>query len=111
MNRNTLKRGLIVEDRITLLNRLSAFYSMSDFFFSLDKDTVRTANDHNISVELNSDPISQKNIVSTAEKIKEICDKLKLLDVVSTDNGNIVRKKTLLRRKLLHLTKQLTEIR
>jgi hypothetical protein len=96
------RQSLFVEDRIALLNRLSAFYRMSEFFFSLEKDTVRTANDHDITIV----PLDRKppNTGLAADKIKEICEKLKLLDVVSTDNGNIVRKKNMLRRKLLRLT-------
>lgn len=109
MDKYPIRHGLLVEDRISLLNRLSTFYSMSEFFFSLDRDTVRTANDHNINVPLKpSEPIT-KQFTATAEKIKEICDRLRLLDIVSTDNGNIVKKKMFLRQKLLYLTKNLTE--
>jgi len=105
------KHGLLIEDKITLLNRLSSFYKMSEFFFSLDRDTVRTANDHDITVvHLKSDSGSPSVSKITAEKIKEICERLKILDVVTTDDGNIVRKKNILRRKLLKLTKDISDI-
>lgn len=109
MNGYNIRHGLVVEGRISLLNRLSAFYNMSEFFFSLNRDTVRTANDHNVSINLENEKLRQEHVISTAEKIREICDKLKLLDIVSTDNGNVIRKKTLLRRRLLMLTRNLTE--
>ncbi|MGE4267565.1 MAG: hypothetical protein AB7F25_09025 [Deferribacterales bacterium] len=100
-------QSLFVEDKIALLNRLSAFYRMSEFFFALNRDTVRTANDHDITVvSLDKKP---ENVGLAADKIKEICEKLKLLDVISTDNGNIVRKKNLLRQKLLRLTQNISE--
>lgn len=101
------RHSLVMEDKIALLNRLSAFYRMSEFFFSLDRDTVRAANDLDITVvSLDKEPLKAG---LAADKIKEICDKLKLLDIVSTDNGNVVRKKNLLRRKLLRLTKSLSD--
>ena len=101
------RQSLFVEDKIALLNRLSAFYRMSEFFFSLGRDTVRTANDQDITiVSLDRKPPTAG---LAADKIKEICEKLKLLDVVSTDNGNVVRKKNMLRRKLLRLTQNIND--
>ena len=105
------KSGLLVEDKIELLNRLSSYYKMSEFFFSLDRDTVRTANDHDITVvKLKSEPSPISADKISADKIKEICERLKLLDVVSTDDGNVIKKKNILRRKLLQLTRNLSEI-
>lgn len=104
------KPGLLIEDKIELLNRLSSYYKMSEFFFSLDRDTVRTANDHDITVvKLKPEPASFTTGKITADKIKEICERLKLLDVVSTDDGNVIKKKNILRRKLLQLTRNLSE--
>jgi len=100
------RHSLVVEDKIALLNRLSAFYKMSEFFFSLDKDTVRTANDHDILAVSQRVEIALNNS-EAADRIKEICDRLKLLEINGSENTNIMKKKNLLRRKLLKLTQNL----
>lgn len=100
-----------MEDKITLMNRLSTFYKMSEFFFSLDRDIVRTANDNNINhVDLTTADRKERQYKMAAEKIKEICDRLKLLDSDSGDSENISHRKELLKKKLIKLTKNIDEI-
>lgn len=100
-----------MEDKITLMNRLSTFYKMSEFFFALDRDIVRTANDSNINhVDLTTADRKQRQYKMAAEKIKEICERLKLLDTDSNDNENLSKRKELLKRKLLKLTKTIDDI-
>jgi len=105
------QNGLLVEDKISLMNRLSTFYHMSEFFFSLDRDIVRTANDTNINhVDLTVADRKERQYKMAAEKIKEICDRLKLLDEKTSDSENISKRKELLKRKLIKLTKNIDEI-
>jgi len=100
-----------MEDKISLMNRLSTFYKMSEFFFSLDRDIVRTANDVNINhVDLTSVDRKQRQYKMAAEKIKEICDRLKLLDNDIKDSDQVSHRKEILKRKLLKLTKTIDEI-
>jgi hypothetical protein len=102
------KSGLLMEDKISLMNRLSTFYHMSEFFFSLNEDIVRTANDRDINrIDLDASNKKEEQSKAAAEKIKEICDRLKLLEVENSDTINIANRKTLLRRKLLKLTKEI----
>jgi hypothetical protein len=106
------KEGLLVEDKISLMNRLSTFYKMSEFFFSLDRDIVRTANDTNINhVDLTTVDRKQRQYKMAAEKIKEICDRLKLLDSKDADTDRVTQKKELLKRKLIKLTKTIDDIK
>ncbi|PLX68298.1 MAG: hypothetical protein C0602_08925 [Denitrovibrio sp.] len=105
------KTGLLMEDKITLMNRLSTFYRMSEFFFSLERDIVRTANDNNINhVDLTTTDRKERQYKMAAEKIKEICDRLKLLEADSADTDNISHRKELLKKKLIKLTKNIDEI-
>ena len=105
------KQGLLVEDKISLMNRLSTFYRMSEFFFNLDRDIVRTANDSNINhVDLTSVDRKQRQYKMAAEKIKEICERLKLLDGDSKDPEHLTKRKELLKRKLMKLTKTIDDI-
>ncbi|XOB96587.1 hypothetical protein ACMC5U_03030 [Deferribacteres bacterium DY0609] len=93
------------------MNRLSTFYKMSEFFFSLDRDIVRTANDHNINhVDLTTADRKQRQYKMAAEKIKEICERLKLLDDDVKDSEQISQRKELLKRKLIKLTKSIDDI-
>jgi hypothetical protein len=102
------KSGLLVEDKISLMNRLSTFYHMSEFFFSLNADIVRTANDRDINkIDLNASEKKEEQNRMAAEKIKEICDRLNLLDGDSDDTKRVANKKALLRRKLMRLTKDI----
>ncbi len=111
MNNPDNKSGLLMEDKISLMNRLSTFYKMSEFFFSLDRDIVRTANDNNINhVDLTLADRKERQYKMAAEKIKEICDRLKLLDANSSDHVNISQRKELLKRKLIKLTKNIDKI-
>ncbi|PLX66179.1 MAG: hypothetical protein C0603_12255 [Denitrovibrio sp.] len=112
MNNPDIKSGLLMEDKISLMNRLSTFYKMSEFFFSLDRDIVRTANDNNINhVDLTLADRKERQYKMAAEKIKEICDRLKLLDSNSSDKDKIVQRKELLKRKLIKLTRSIDEIK
>jgi hypothetical protein len=45
-----------------------------------------------------------------AEKIREICERLKLLDDDGKDPEHLVKRKELLKRKLLKLTKTIDDI-
>lgn len=100
-----------MEDKITLMNRLSTFYRMSEFFFSLDRDIVRTANDNNINhIDLSLADRKERQYKMAAEKIKEICERLKLLESNSADTDNITQRKELLKRKLMKLTKNIDEM-
>jgi len=107
------KPGLLVEDKISLMNRLSTFYHMSEFFFSLSEDIVRTANDRDINrIDLNK--VDEKKSKSdqhkmAAQKIKEICDRLKLLEADNADSDKVASRKTMLRRKLIRLTDKLED--
>lgn len=106
------KSGLLVEDKITLMNRLSTYYKMSEFFFSLDRDIVKTANDNNVyHIDLTVADRKERQYRMAAEKIKEICDRLKLLDTSVKDSENITHKKELLKKKLMRLTKSIDEIK
>jgi len=101
-----------MEDKISLMNRLSTFYTMSEFFFSLDRDVVRTANDRNINhVDLTVSDRKERQYKMAAEKIKEICERLKLLDSAQSDSESISNRKELLKRKLMKLTKNIDEIK
>jgi len=84
---------------------------MSEFFFSLTKDTVRTANDKDITrIDISDIQDRSAELCKiNAEKIKSICEKLKMLDVLNSDNAAIARKKNILRRKLLKLTRDISE--
>jgi len=105
------KSGLLMEDKISLMNRLSTFYRMSEFFFSLDRDIVRTANDNNINhVDLTTTDRKERQYKMAAEKIKEICDRLKLLDEKTADSYKLSERKELLKKKLIKLTKNIDEI-
>lgn len=106
------KQGLLVEDKISLMNRLSTFYKMSEFFFSLDRDIVRTANDQNINhVDLTTVDRKERQYKMAAEKIKEICDRLKLLEENSKDSEKVSKRKELLKNKLIKLTKTIDDIK
>jgi uncharacterized protein YigA (DUF484 family) len=84
---------------------------MSEFFFNLDRDIVRTANDSNINhVDLTSVDRKQRQYKMAAEKIREICERLKLLDDDGKDPEHLVKRKELLKRKLLKLTKTIDDI-
>jgi len=103
--------GLLMEDKISLLNRLSTFYKMSEFFFTLDRDIVRTANDNNINhVDLTTADRKERQYRMAAEKIKEICERLKLLDKNLEDTESITQRKELLKRKLINLTKNIDKM-
>lgn len=111
VNNPVNKNGLIMEDKITLMNRLSTFYRMSEFFFSLDRDIVRTANDANINrIDLSVADRKERQYKMAAEKIKEICDRLKLLDTSNSDSETITKRKEVLKRKLMKLTKNIDDI-
>jgi len=105
------KAGLLMEDKITLMNRLSTYYKMSEFFFSLDRNIVRCANDSDIhQVDITLADKKERQYKMAAEKIKEICDRLKLLDASGSDTENISQRKELLKRKLIKLTKNIDDL-
>jgi hypothetical protein len=107
-----IKAGLLIEDKISLINRLSTFYRMSEFFFSLDRNIVRTANDLNINkIDLNLADRKERQYRMAAEKIREICDRMKLLESNSTDPESVSKRKELLKRKLMRLTKSIDDIK
>ena len=112
MNNPDNKSGLLMEDKISLMNRLSTFYKMSEFFFSLDRDIVRTANDNDVNhIDLALTDRKERQYKMAAEKIKEICDRLKLLEANGSDQEKIIQRKELLKRKLIKLTKNIDEIK